>query len=98
MSGGMVELLIEFTQCCSSKPPDADSHSHRSPTHAPSTPCTPAHGRVLVHLSGFDLLVRNMICVAHLLISLVLVRSTDVGLVMSRVREDVVGSAFPVDH
>src|SRR6266480_3572638 len=89
---------MEFDQSCSSKPPDPYSHSHRSPTHTPTAPCTPLHLRILVHLSGLELLVRKVICGDHLLVSLVLVRSTDVGLVMCRVRENVVGSPLPVDH
>src|SRR5205814_3299987 len=83
---------------CSSKPPDSYSHSHRSPAHTPPAPCTPLHGCVLVHFSGLEILLRNVICGAELLVSLVLVRSTDIGLVMSRVRENVVSSPLPVDH
>src|SRR4029077_6597286 len=89
---------MKFKQSCSSKPPDPYSHSHRSPANAPAAPCTPLHGCVLVHLSGLEILVRNVICGAELLVSLILLRSTDIGLVMSRVRENVVGSPFPVDH
>src|SRR6266480_1777320 len=89
---------MKFKQCCSSKPPDPYSHSHRSPARAPAAPCTPLHLRILVHLSGLELLVRKVICGAELLISLVLVRSTDIGLVMCRVRENVVGSPVSVDH
>src|SRR6266566_9399965 len=89
---------MKFKQSCSSKPPDPYSHSHRSPARAPSAPRTPLHGCVLVHLSGFEILVRNVICGAKLLVSLVLLRSTDIGLVMCRVRENVVGSPVSVDH
>src|SRR5437667_5663611 len=89
---------MKFKQSCSSKPTDPNSHSHRSPAHAPPAPSTPVHGCVLVHFSGFDLLVRKVICGDHLLVSLVLVRSTDVGLVMCRVRENVESSPLPVDH
>src|SRR5205814_7669979 len=59
---------------------------------------SPLHGCVLVHFSGFEILVRNVICGALLLVGLVLPRSTDIGLVMCRVRENVVGSPLPVDH
>src|SRR6266478_2726313 len=89
---------MKLDQSCSSKPPDPYSHSHRSPTHTPSTPCTPLHLRILVHLSGLEILVRNVICGTELLVSLVLLGSTDIGLVMCRVRENVVGSPLPVDH
>src|SRR6185369_14094277 len=87
-----------FEQSCSPKPPDPYSHSHRSPTRAPTAPCTPVHGCVLVHLSGLDILLCNVICDTELLVSLVLLRSTDIGLVMCRVRENVVGSPILVDH
>src|SRR6476660_2210019 len=89
---------MKFKQSCLSKPPDPYSHSHRSPAHAPSAPRTPLHGCVLVHLSSLELLLRNVICGALLLVSLVLVRTTYVGLVMRRVRENVVGSPVFVDH
>src|SRR6266576_934491 len=89
---------MKLDESCSSKPPDPYSHSHRSPAHTPAAPCTPLHLRILVHFSGLEILVRNVICGAELLVSLVLVRSTDVGLVMSRVRENVVGSPLSVDH
>src|SRR6266550_4115207 len=89
---------MKFEQSCSSKPPDPYSHSHRSPARAPSAPRTPLHLRVLVHFSGLEILVRNVICGAELLVSLVLLGSTDIGLVMCRIRENVVGSPFSVDH
>src|SRR5437867_8603702 len=89
---------MKSKQCCLSKPPDPYSHSHRSPTHTPTAPCTPLHLRILVHLSGLEILIRNVICGAELLVSLVLLGSTDIGLVMSRVRENVVGSPLSVDH
>src|SRR5207249_3500087 len=89
---------MKFKQSCSSKPPDPYSHSHRSPTHTPTAPCTPLHLRILVHFSGLEILVRNVICGAELLVSLILPRSTDIGLIMSRVRENVVGSPLPVNH
>src|SRR5213592_1568341 len=89
---------MKLDQACSSKPPNPYSHSHRSPAHTPAAPCTPLHLRILVHLSGLEILVRNVVCGAKLLVSLVLLRSADIGLVMSRVRENVVGSPFSVDH
>src|SRR5438132_6226638 len=89
---------MKLDQSCSSKPPDPYSHSHRSPAHTPTAPRTPLHLRILVHFSGLEILVRNVICCAQLLVSLVLPGSTDIGLVMSRVRENVVGSPLSVDH
>src|SRR6267143_6755564 len=89
---------MKFDQSCSSKPPDPYSHSHRSPAHTPTAPCPPLHLRILIHFSGLEILVRNVICGAELLVRLVLVRSTDISLVMSRVREYVVRSPLSVDH
>src|SRR5947208_46763 len=89
---------MKLDQSCSSKPPNPYSHSHRSPARTPSAPCPPLHLRILVRFSGLEILVRNVICGAELLVSLVLLRSADIGLVMCRVREDIVGSALPVDH
>src|SRR5438094_8230346 len=89
---------MKFDQSCSSKPPDPYSHSHWSPACSPPTPCTPLHLSILVHFSSLEILVRYVICGAQLLVSLVLLRSTDVGLVMSRIRENVVGSPLSVDH
>src|SRR5437667_3746960 len=89
---------MKLDQSCSSKPPNPYSHSHRSPARTPSAPCPPLHLRILVRFSGLEILVRNVICGAELLVSLVLLRSADIGLVMSRVWENVVGSPLSVDH
>src|SRR5438128_4736519 len=89
---------MKLDHSCSSKPPNPCSHSHRSPAHAPTAPCPPLHLRILVHFGGFEVLVRDVICGPELLVSLVLLRSADIGLVMRRVRENVVGSALSVDH
>src|SRR4030095_2795185 len=88
--------IFSFTVFCLSNPPYP--HSHRSPACSPSTPRTPIHRSIIVHLSGFEILLRNVICGAELLVSLILVRSTDIGLVMCRVRENVVGAPLSVDH
>src|SRR5437763_9057904 len=88
----------EVDQSCSSKTPDAYSHSHGSPACSPPAPSSPLHLGILVHFSGLEILVRDVICGAELLVSLVLLRSTDIGLVMSRVRENIVGSPLSVDH
>src|SRR6266496_5693156 len=89
---------MKFTEPCSSKPPDPYSHSHRSPTRAPPAPRTPLHGCILVHFSGLEILVRNVICGADLLVRLILLRSADIGLVMCRIRENVVRSPLSIDH
>src|SRR5205823_1068823 len=89
---------MKLKQCCSSKPPNPYSHSHRSPARTPSAPRPPLHLSILVHFSSLEILVRYVICGAQLLVSLVLLRSTDIGLVMCRVRENVVGSPLSVDH
>src|SRR5213594_4337223 len=89
---------MKLKQCCSSKPPNPYSHSHRSPARTPSAPRPPLHLSILVHFSSLEILVRYVICGAQLLVSLVLLRSTDIGLVMSRIRENVVGSPLFVDH
>src|SRR5438093_12953712 len=89
---------MKLDQSCSSKPPDPYSHSHWPPACAPPAPRTPLHLRILVHFSGLEILVRNVICGAELLVRLILLRSTDIGLVMCRVRENVVGSPLSVDH
>src|SRR5436190_10746691 len=88
----------EVDQSCSSKTPDPYSHSHGSPACSPPAPSTPLHLGILVHFSSLEILVRYVICGAQLLVSLVLLRSTDIGLVMCRVRENVVGSSLSVDH
>src|SRR6266480_789851 len=87
---------MKLDQSCSSKPPDA--HPHRSPACSPSAPCTPFHRFVLVHLSNLEILVRKPIFGAELAVRLVFLRSTDVGLVMSCVRKNVVGFPLFVDH
>src|SRR5205809_7080930 len=89
---------MKLDQSCSSKPPNPYAHSHWSPARSPSAPRTPLHLRILVHFSGLEILVRKVICGAQLLVSLVLLGSTDIGLIMSRVRENVIGSPLSVDH
>src|SRR3989442_748316 len=79
-------------------PASPNSHAHRSPAWPSSTPCAPVHLWILVHLSGPEIPIRNVICDAELLVTLVLLRSADIGLVMSRIRENVIGSPLSVDH
>src|SRR5437667_4857871 len=89
---------MKLDQSCSSKPPNPYAHSHWSPARSPSAPCTPLHLRILVHFSGLEILVRNVICGAELLVSLVLLRSTDIGPVLCRVRENVIRFPLFLDH
>src|SRR5213593_4463308 len=89
---------MELEHSCSLKADAPYSHSHWSQVRAPSAPSTPLHLRVLVHFSGLEILVRNVICGAKLLVSLILLRSPDIGLVMSHVRENVIRSPLSVDH
>src|SRR5205823_5078027 len=88
----------KLNQSRSSKPPNPYAHSHWSPARSPSAPRTPLHLSILVRFSSLEILVRYVICGAQLLVSLVLLRSTDIGLVMRRVRENVIGSPLSVDH
>src|SRR5437763_13839402 len=89
---------MKLDQSCSSKPPNPYSHSHRSPARTPSAPCPPLHLRILVPFSGLETLVRNVICGAELLVRLVLLRTADIGLVLCRVRENVIGFPLSVAH
>src|SRR6267154_1949366 len=69
-----------------------------SKASSPTAPYTPLHLRILVHLSGFDTLSRELLVSAHLQVSLVFLRSTDIGLVMSLVRKNIVGFPAFLDH
>ena len=75
--------------------------SHGSPhseTCSPAAPQTPLHRRILVHLGGFHVFLGKFICGAQLLVMPVLLGSTDVSLVMSWIREDVIGFSSFLDH
>src|SRR6266478_2647784 len=75
--------------------------SHWSPhseTSAPTAPQTPLHRRILVHLGAFQVLCGKFVCGAQLLVMPVLLGSTDIGLVLGRVREDVIGFPSFLDH
>src|SRR4029453_17090573 len=70
--------------------------SHGSPdshTCAPTAPETPLHRRILVHLGSFQVLLSKFVCRAELLVMPVLLGSTDVSLVLRRVRENII--SFP---
>src|SRR5512133_2582869 len=63
-----------------------------------TTPCTPLHCCVLIHLSSLEVLLCKLPLSAHLLVSLVLVRSTHIDHVLRRVRDNVVGSPVFLDR
>src|SRR6188474_2680000 len=96
--------LMKFDQSCVLKPPNATypSHpypiSHSSPAHAPATPCIPLHCCVLIHLSSLEVLLCKLPLSAHLLVGLILVRSTNIDQVLRRVRDNVVGSPVFLDR
>ena len=74
--------------------PPADTDTILVPSHtapcAPSTPRIPAHGGIFVHLCGLQVVICQLILQSELLIGLILFRTAHVGLVIRRVREDVV--------
>ena len=64
------------------------------PTHAPGSPATlgvPVHRRVQVRLSGFKLFVGQFLLQTDLAVRFILFWAPDVGLVVRRVRENVIG-------
>jgi hypothetical protein len=64
------------------------------PTHAsgsPATPGIPVHRRVQVRLSGFKLFVGQFLLQTDLAVRFILFWAPDVGLVVRRVRENVIG-------
>src|SRR5262249_52676076 len=69
-----------------------------SKASSPSTPYTPLHLCILVHFSGFQILRHEFIGGAELLISLVLLRSADIGAVVSWIWKNVVGFPAFLDH
>src|SRR5437870_1817779 len=72
--------------------------SHWSPDSFPSAPQTPLHFGILIHLSGFQVLHREFICRAKLLVSLVALRSPDIGVIVGGVREDIIRFSVLLDH
>src|SRR6266478_5407878 len=89
---------MKFDHSCSSKPPDPCAHSHSSPACSPSTPCAPVHRGILIQLGGFEILLRKSVCSAELLVRLILGWPADIGLVVRRVRVNVVGFPGFLDH
>src|SRR5205823_11223954 len=64
--------------------------SHRSPNSFSTFPCTPFHRCVLIHLGLLEIFPGELLVGADLLIGPVLFGSTDVCLIVGRVREDVI--------
>ena len=59
------------------------THPHWPPAcSSPSTPGSPVHRCVLVHFGGFEILLRELVGGARLLVSLILLRAADVSLVV----------------
>lgn len=72
--------------------------THRSPYSFAASPHTPLHGRVLVHLGVLEIFPGELLIGAELLIGLVLFGSTDVCLIVSGVRENVIRLFTLFDH
>src|SRR5438874_5412139 len=72
--------------------------SHRSPNSFPTFPSTPFHRFVLIHLGVLEIFPGELLVGADLLIGPVLFGSTDVCLIVSRVREDVIRFLALFDH
>src|SRR5881394_4440483 len=64
--------------------------SHRSPNSFSTFPQTPLHRGVLIHLGLLEIFPGELLVGAELLISLVFFGSTDVCLVVSGIRENVI--------
>ena len=65
---------------------------------SPTAPTAPVHRRVDVHLSGFKLLVGQFLLQAKLAVGFILFWTTYVGLVMRRIRENVVRLSILLNH
>ena len=72
-----------------------DRPAHRSPYSFATFPHTPLHRRVLIHLGVLEIFPGELLVGAELLIGLVLFGSTDVCLIVSRVRENVIRFSCP---
>ena len=72
--------------------------SHWSPNSFSTSPHTPFHCCVLIHLGVLEIFPGELLVGAELLIGPVLFGSTDVCLVVSRVREHVIRFLALFDH
>src|SRR5262249_31351825 len=72
--------------------------SHGSPYSFAAFPQTPFHRCVLVHLGVLEIFFCKLVFSAELLIRLILLRSTYVRLIVSRVRENVIIFLALLDH
>ena len=70
------------------------------PAAIPTTtaPGAPIHRRHLVHLRGFQVLITQVLGQTELLIGLIFFGPTNIGLVIRRVRQDVIWLTFVVDR
>src|SRR5271165_979106 len=79
--------------------PSSSSTAESYPSRpTPSAPRAPVHRCILVHLCGFKIFVSQFIRQTKLLVSLILCGTTHVGLVVSCVRENVVGLPVFLDQ
>src|SRR5215510_7499207 len=72
--------------------------AHGSPDSLSAFPQTPLHHRVAIHLRVLEIFFCKLVFGAELLILLILLRSTDVCLIVSGVRENVVRFLAFLDH
>jgi hypothetical protein len=72
--------------------------SHRSPNSFSTSPHTPFHRCVLIHLGVLEIFPGELLVGAELLIGPVLFGSTDVCLVVSWIREHVIRFLALFDH
>jgi hypothetical protein len=78
--------------------PSGFGPSHGSPHSFAACPHTPLHRLVLVYLGILEIFPGELLVGAELLICLVLFGSTDVCLIVSRVRENVIRFLALFDH
>src|SRR5258708_982996 len=72
--------------------------SHGSPHSSATFPLTPLHRRVLIHLRVLEIFFGELLVGAELLVGPVLFGSTDVRLIVSRVRKNVIVFLALFDH
>ena len=72
--------------------------SHGSPNSFSTFPHTPLHRSVLIHFRVLEIFPGELLLGPKLLIGPILFGSTDVRLIVSRVREDVISFLALFDH
>src|SRR5215467_2937778 len=78
--------------------PSGHRAAHGSPHSFATSPQTPLHRCVLIHLGVLKIFPRELFLSAELLIGLILFGSTDVCLIVSGVRENVIFFLSFLDH